>query len=149
MNSFYPLLPMVLADGLELPTYAHDGDAALDLSVTEDIVLRPDEYRMVSSGVAVAIPRGFVGLVVPRSGWGRRGLVFKNTVGVIDSGYRGEIQLPLWNNNANEWLRIKRGDRVAQLLIVPIAQVQVLQVDSLDATERGTGGFGSSGYGRL
>lgn len=61
MNSFYPLLPMVLADGMELPTYAHDGDAALDLSVTEDVVLRPNEYRMVSSGVAVAIPRGFVG----------------------------------------------------------------------------------------
>lgn len=136
---------MVLADGMELPTYAHDGDAALDLSVTEDIVLRPGEYRMVSSGVAVAIPRGFAGLVVPRSGWGSRGLVFKNTVSVIDSIYRGEIQLPLWNNNANEWLRIKRGDRVAQLLIVPIAQVQVVQVDSLDETERGTGGFGSTG----
>ena len=149
MNSFYPLLPMVLADGMELPTYAHDGDAALDLSVTEDVVLRPNEYRMVSSGVAVAIPRGFVGLVVPRSGWGRRGLVFKNTVGVIDSCYRGEIQLPLWNNNSDEWLRIKSGDRVAQLLIVPIAQVQVVQVQSLDETERGTDGFGSSGYGRL
>ena len=145
MNSFYPLLPMVLADGMELPTYAHDGDAGLDLCVTEDVVLRPNEYRMVSSGVAVAIPRGFVGLVVPRSGWGRRGLVFKNTVGIIDSGYRGEIQLPLWNNNAHEWLSIKRGDRVAQLLIVPIAQVQVLKVDSLDDTERGTGGFGSTG----
>ena len=172
MNSFYPLLPMVLADGMELPTYAHDGDAALDLSVTEDIVLRPDEYRMVSSGVAVAIPRGFVGLVVPRSGWGRRGLVFKNTVGVIDSGYRGEIQLPLFNNNPTHvWrhstgpvfgtemtelvpnmegaIHVHKGDRVAQLLIVPIAQVQVLQVDSLDDTERGTDGFGSSGYGRL
>ena len=145
MNSFYPILPMVLADGMELPTYAHDGDAALDLSVTKDIVLRPGEYRMVSSGVAVAIPRGFVGFVLPRSGLGTTGLVFKNTVGVIDSGYRGEIQLPLWNNNSDEWLRIKRGDRVAQLLIVPIAQVQVLQVESLDETERGTGGFGSTG----
>ena len=145
MNSFYPSLPVMLGEGATLPAYAHDGDAALDLSVTEDIVLRPGEYRMVSSGVAVAIPRGFVGLVVPRSGWGRRGLVFKNTVGVIDSGYRGEIQLPLWNNNAHEWLHVKRGDRVAQLLIVPIAQVQVLQVESLDDTERGTGGFGSTG----
>lgn len=165
--TMYPAIPTVLKDGTELPTYAHEGDAGLDLCATEDVTLMPQEWRMVGSGVSMAIPKGFVGLVVPRSGMGCRGLVLKNTIGVIDAGYRGEIKVPLMNNNAlGIWKRIKRfvcyrlldmvdepdgtihvhkGDRVAQLLIVPVAQATLLQVDTLDESERQDGGFGSTG----
>ena len=151
MKSFYPVMPAkLLSDDAELPRYAHEkGDAGMDLCCTEDVVLRPGEWRKVSSDVAVAIPDVFVGLVVPRSGWGCRGLVLKNTIAVIDSNYRGPIQLTLMNNNQDNWLHIMKGDRVAQLMVVAIAHVQVVEVDELDVTERGTNGFGSSGYGRL
>lgn len=151
MNTFYPLMPtMLLSEDAVLPKYAHDvGDVGLDLCITEDLMLRPFEWRKVSSDVAVAIPNNFAGLVFPRSGWGCRGLVLKNTVGVIDSNYRGAIQLTLYNNNDSEWIHVSKGDRVAQLVVVPVAHVQVLKVDSLDETERGSQGFGSSGYGRL
>ena len=165
--TMYPAIPTVLKDGTELPAYAHEGDAGLDLCATEDVTLMPQEWQMVGSGVSMAIPKGFAGLVVPRSGMGCRGLVLKNTIGVIDAGYRGEIKVPLMNNNAlGIWKRIKRfvcyrlldmvdepegtihvhkGDRVAQLLIVPVAQATLLQVDTLDETERQDGGFGSTG----
>lgn len=149
MNSFYPPLPTVLGEGATLPAYAHAGDAGLDLSVVGEVLLRPGEHCIVTTKVSVAIPAGFVGLVVPRSGWGSRGLVLRHAIDVIDSGYRGEIHLPLWNINKNDWIHIHPGERVAQLIIVPVAQVQVVQVEDLDDTERGTGGFGSSGYGRL
>jgi dUTP pyrophosphatase len=164
-----------------MPTYAHEGDAGLDLCATEDVALCPGEYRMIGSGVSMAIPEGFVGLVVPRSGLGCKGLVMKHDLGVIDSGYRGEIKVPLYNNNpqlviaerypkakarfprAYKWLCdrmggepfslvpneevifVRKGDRVAQLLIVPVAQATFVQVDTLDETERGDGSFGSSG----
>ena len=163
----YPTIPTVLKDGTELPQYAHDGDAGLDLCATEDVTLRPQEWKMVGSGVSMAIPKGFVGLVVPRSGMGCKGLVLKNTIGVIDAPYRGEIKVPLYNNNAlGIWKRIKRfmcyrlldmvdepdgtihvhkGDRVAQLLIVPVAQATLSQVDTLEESERQDGGFGSTG----
>jgi len=172
MNSFYPTVRVKLLDpDTPIPEYAHDGDAGMDLYATEDVTLRPGEWQMVGSGVSCAIPAGFVGLVVPRSGLGCKGLVLKNTIGVIDSGYRGEIGLTLFNNNPlGIWKRIKRfmcyrlfdmedepegtihvyaGERVAQMLIVPAAIATFLQVESLDETERGTGGFGSSGCGRL
>jgi dUTP pyrophosphatase len=162
MKTMYPTIPTVLDDGVALPTYAHEGDAGLDLCATEDVTLLPGEYRMIGSGVSVAIPEGFVGLVVPRSGLGCKGLVMKNGVGVIDSGYRGEIGLSLFNNNPTHVyrkfmhdyrqndegiIRVRKGDRVAQLLIVPVAQATFVQVDTLDETERGQGGFGSTGTG--
>jgi dUTP pyrophosphatase len=169
--TMYPTIPTVLNDGTELPKYAHDGDAGLDLCAAEDVTLLPGEWKMVGSGVSMAIPKGFVGLVVPRSGMGRNGLVLKNTVGVIDSTYRGEIKMPLFNNNpmyvrckevgesgrAYTWfeanrdgtVHVRKGDRVAQILIVPVAQANPVKVDKLDETERQDGGFGSTGQGRL
>ena len=170
--TFYPTIPTVLKDGTELPAYAHEGDAGLDLCATEDVTLRPQEWKMVGSGLSMAIPKGFVGLVVPRSGMGCKGLVLKNTIGVIDSTYRGEIGLTLFNNNPTHvWLdlggpasntmiielvpntkdviRVHKGDRVAQLLIIPVAQATLLQADTLDETERGQGGFGSTNGVRL
>lgn len=173
MMTYYPTIPTVLKDGTEMISYAHEGDAGLDLCATEDVTLLPGQWKMVGSGVSMAIPKGFVGLVTPRSGLGCKGLVLKNTVGIIDSTYRGEIGLTLFNNNPTTiWKRIKdvfaliflgggreepegtihvhKGDRVAQLLIIPVAQASLVQVDTLDETERGQGSFGSTGiHGRL
>ena len=166
MKTMYPTIPTMLGEGASMPTYAHEGDAGLDLCATEDVTLLPGEYMMIGSGVSVAIPEGFVGLVVPRSGLGCKGLVLKNTIGVIDSGYRGEIGLTLFNNNPmHRWssfedfltarensgympegtIHVNKGDRVAQLIIVPVAQATLVQVDTLDETERGEGSFGSTG----
>lgn len=159
------------------PTYAHEGDAGLDLCSMEDVTLAPGETRTVGTGVAMAIPEGFVGLVAIRSGWGRRGLTLTNAVGVIDSTYRGEIGLILHNNHPtqvfrpvfdsdgevwyheylpnddiddrNEFLHIHKGDRVAQMLVMPVAQASPIESAVLDETERNTGGFGSTGTGRL
>ncbi len=168
MMTMYPIIRCKrLSPGVELPSYAHDGDAGMDLCATEDVTLLPGQWKMVGSGVSMAIPKGFVGLVVPRSGLGCKGLVLKNTIGVIDSPYRGEIKVPLLNNNPiGLWKRIKnlvcyrllemtdepedtihvhKGDRVAQLLIIPVAHSTLVDADALDETERGQGGFGSTG----
>ena len=162
MMTMYPTIPTALKEGTEQPQYAHDGDAGLDLCATEDVTLYPQEWKMVGSGVSMAIPKGFVGLMVPRSGMGCKGLVLKHTIGVINSTYRGEIKVPLLNNNPTHvWVRnwegvetpkpnlegtiyVRKGDRVAQLLIVPVAQASLVQADTLDETERQEGGFGST-----
>lgn len=170
MNTFYPTIPVVLSDGTELPRYAHEGDAGVDLVATEDVTLMPGEWVKIGSGLRCAIPRGFVGIVVPRSGLGCKGLVLKNTICVIDSTYRGEIKLPLLNNNHKTGrlvvrviltalgkvctdrkiepegtIHVRKGDRVAQMLIMPVAEATFLQASSLDDTERGEGSFGSTG----
>jgi dUTP pyrophosphatase len=167
MMTMYPTIPTVLNDCTELPKYAHDGDAGLDLCAAEDVTLLPGEWKMVGSGVSMAIPKGFVGLVMPRSGMGCKGLVLKNTLGVIDSTYRGEIKMPLLNNrpmfipyqtendelipkyNFGGAIHISKGTRVAQLLIIPVAQANPVNVDTLEGTDRQDGGFGSTGEGRL
>ena len=136
-----------LDPGLPLPRYQREGDAGLDLHSAEDVVLQPGERAMVGSGVAVAIPSGYVGLGTPRSGLAARvGLSFVNAPGVIDSGYRGEIRMILVNLDPKDPIEIKRGDRVAQLLIVPVMTVDVVECDELPDTERGSGGFGSTGH---
>lgn len=146
MNSFYPALPIMQLDkGLPMPSYAHEGDAGLDLYATQDLTIKPGDTRSMGSGIAVAIPAGFAGFVLPRSGLGTTGLVIKNGTGVIDSGYRGEIRLTFLNNNKSRICRIKRGERVAQLVLVAVASAVPYVVDELDDTERGTGGFGSTG----
>ena len=168
MNTFYPTILTVLSDGTELPRYAHEGDAAVDLVATEDATIMPGEWKKIGSGIRCAIPRGFVGLVVPRSGLGCKGLVLKNGVGVIDSTYRGEIGLTLYNNNpTGVWkmikdifvltftsggrkepdgtIHVRKGDRVAQMMILPVAEATFSRVSSLDDTERGEGSFGSTG----
>ena len=131
---------------LPLPTYAHAGDAGLDLYAREDVSLAPGERAVVPTGVAIALPRGCVGLVHPRSGLAARmGLSFVNTPGTIDAGYRGEIKVIAINLDPVEPLAIARGERIAQLVVQRVETVDIVEVDSLDETPRGAGGFGSSG----
>ena len=138
-------IPTVAAEG-SLPTYAHPGDAGADLRATEDAVLEPGERRLVGTGVALALPDGYVGLVTPRSGLAARaGLSIVNAPGVIDSGYRGEIKVCLVNLDPRETVRLSAGDRIAQLLVMPFATASFIEVDTLDETVRGDGGYGSTG----
>ena len=134
--------------GLELPAYAYPGDAGLDLRSAEDVTLAPFERRLIPCGIAVAIPEGYAGFVMPRSGLAiRTGLSMANTPGLVDSQYRGELKAVAVNLDAHEPIVIKRGDRIAQLVILAHPVVELLEVDELDETERGSGGFGSSGSG--
>lgn len=140
------LLVKRLDPQLPLPAYAHPGDAGLDLYAAQDATLGPGQRGLVGTGVAVAIPEGYVGLTTPRSGLAvRHGLSMVNAPGVIDSGYRGEIKLILVNLDPREPIAIGRGDRVAQLLIVPLAATELMEVDELPFSTRGEGGFGSTG----
>ena len=157
-----------LRDDAVIPVKAHPTDAAYDLCVCEDITLRPGEYVKGGTGVAVAIREGWCVKIYPRSGLGCKGLILKNTVGVIDSSYRGEVKLPLFNSNPTHvWrhstgpvfgtemtelvpntegvIHIHKGDRVAQMCIELVPDSTFVEVEELDQTERGAGGFGSSG----
>lgn len=149
-NTFYPEVKYKrLSKDMPLLKYAHKGDAGIDLCATADVRLSPGETVKIGSGIAAAIPNGFVGLVFARSGLGTKGLVIKNGTGVIDAGYRGEIALTLFNNNecGTDEIVIHKYDRVAQLVIAPVAQAQLIDVGDLSSTERGANGFGSSGVG--
>jgi dUTP pyrophosphatase len=129
-----------------LPSGAHGGDAGLDLHSNTDAIVGPGERAMVPTGVAVAIPEGHAGLVLPRSGLAsRHGLTLANAPGLIDAGYRGEIICSVVNLDPREPVKIARGDRIAQLVIVPIATVEPAWVEELPPSERGEGGFGSTG----
>src|SRR6266498_3369111 len=129
-----------------LPAYAHPGDAGLDLASAVDAEVGPGERAMIPTGVAVAIPDGHAGLVLPRSGRAsREGLTLANSPGLIDSGYRGELTCAVVNLDRERSVKIARGDRIAQLLVVPIAAVEPRWVEVLPPSERGEGGFGSSG----
>ena len=131
---------------LELPAYAYPGDAGLDLRSAEDAVLQPFERKAISCGIALAIPRGYAGLVMPRSGLAaKHGISIVNAPGLIDSDYRGEIKAILINLDPHEPFEIKRGDRIAQLVIVGIPVAELQESAELTETERGVGGFGSSG----
>ena len=131
---------------VELPSYAYAGDAGLDLRASEDATLAPLERRLVSTGLAVAIPEGYAGFVQPRSGLAlREGLSMANTPGLVDSHYRGELKVCAVNLDPERSIRIKRGDRIAQLVIQRVPAVTLVEVDELDETDRGAGGFGSSG----
>ncbi len=125
-----------------LPTRAHPDDAGMDLYCLEDVILSPQAGKVARTGIALALPKGFVGLVYDRSSMARKGI--KTAGGVIDAGYRGEIHIVLWNLS-NEEIRVSRGDRIAQILIFPVATPAVNEVKELDSTSRGTKGFGSSG----
>jgi dUTP pyrophosphatase len=134
-----------LDPGLPLPTRARGGDAGVDLYAAEPVRLQPGARATVGTGVAVAIPAGFAGLVTPRSGLAQRhGLGVVNAPGVVDSGYRGEIRVILVNHGA-EPISLARGERIAQLLVVPVESQGLLEVEELPASERGEGGFGSTG----
>lgn len=131
---------------VELPSYAYEGDAGLDLRSNEDVVLAPLERRLVGTGLAVAIPEGYAGFVQPRSGMAlKRGLSMANTPGLIDSHYRGELKVCAVNLDLETPISIKRGERIAQLVIQRVPTVSLVEVGELDETDRGAGGFGSSG----
>jgi dUTP pyrophosphatase len=135
-----------LDEGLPLPSYAREGDAGLDLLSAEDITLKPGERAAVPTGIAVAIPEGFAGFVHARSGRAlREGLALVNAPGLIDSGYRGEIKVLVVNLDPSAPIYIKRGEKVAQLVVQPVEIVSLEAVDELPESVRGEGGFGSTG----
>jgi dUTP diphosphatase len=129
-----------------VPERAYPGDAGLDLAACIGCELAPGERGVVPTGIAVAIPEGFAGLVQPRSGLARRhGISIVNTPGLIDSGYRGEVQVTLLNTDRDRPFAVEPGMRIAQLVIVPVPDVELVEVDELPASTRGAAGFGSSG----
>jgi dUTP pyrophosphatase len=129
-----------------LPTRAYPGDAGLDLYALEPISLAPGERASIRTGVAVEVPPGHAGLVVPRSGLAaRHGIALVNAPGLIDAGYRGELQILVLNTDRSETCTLEAGDRIAQLVLVAVLTPSVLEVDGLAASERGGAGFGSSG----
>ena len=135
-----------LDEGLPLPSRAREGDAGLDLCAAEDQTLKPGERAAIPTGLAVAIPEGCAGLVLPRSGLAlRSGMGLVNSPGLIDSGYRGEINVICINHDPFEALDIRRGDRIAQLVVVEVPPTEVVEVEQLPSTARGEAGFGSTG----
>jgi dUTP pyrophosphatase len=141
-------VPVIRLDAdLPLPSYARAGDAGADLVAREDVVLRRGGGRaLVGTGMALALPDGYAGFVQPRSGLAmRHGVTCLNTPGLIDSGYRDELRVLLVNTDPDADYAVHRGDRIAQLVIQRVEQAEFLPVDELDASERGTGGFGHTG----
>jgi len=135
-----------LSEAALAPARAHDGDAGFDLHAAEGAVLAPGERISVGTGVAVAIPEGRAGLVLPRSGLAlRHGIALVNAPGLIDAGYRGELRVLLLNTDTEATFEVTAGDRIAQLVLVRHESPTLEEVASLDETPRGTGGFGSSG----
>jgi dUTP pyrophosphatase len=135
-----------LSESATLPTRAHDGDAGLDLYAAEPARLAPGERAGVGTGVAVEIPAGHAGLVLPRSGLAaRHGIALVNAPGLIDAGYRGEIRVLLLNTGRDAAFEIGVGDRIAQLLVTPFAATEPVEARELASSARGEGGFGSSG----
>ena len=134
-----------LDPGLPLPAHARPGDAGLDLCARESASIDPGERRLMPTGLAVAIPPGHAGLVLPRSGLAmQKGVTVLNAPGLIDAGYRGELKVLLINHGAAT-VDIARGERIAQLVVQAVAHVQLVEADRLPESERGTGGFGSTG----
>jgi dUTP pyrophosphatase len=139
-------LPIVrLREDARLPERAYPGDAGLDLSTCEPLRLEPGERAVVPTGLAVAIPEGFAGFVQPRSGLAaRHGIAVVNSPGLIDSGYRGEIRVVLLNTDRENVFVAAAGERIAQLVVLPVPELELVELDELPAAERGVRGFGSS-----
>ena len=130
-----------------VPVYAHPGDAGADLVSAEELRLGPGERALVATGVRIALPDGYVAFVVPRSGLAaKHGITIVNAPGTVDAGYRGEIKVSLLNTDATEPYDIAVGDRIAQLIVMPVPRVRFVPVDELPESARGEGGFGSTGY---
>lgn len=139
------MLP-VLAEPSHIPVYAQAGDAGADLRSTESLVLPPGGRALVGTGLRFALPEGYVAFVVPRSGLAvKHGITVLNSPGTIDAGYRGEIRVPLLNTDQNDAFTIEPGDRIAQLIVMPVSRANFVPVADLPDSERGTGGFGSTG----
>lgn len=135
-----------LDEELPLPSYAHPGDAGADLVSAVDVELPPGERAVVPTGMAIALPDGYAAFVHPRSGLGARfGVTIVNAPGTIDAGYRGEIKVTLLNTDARDTVRLRRGDRIAQLVVQRVEHAVFHEVTALPGSARGTGGFGSTG----
>lgn len=143
----YPTISLKRLDaGLPVPRRAHPGDAGVDLHLAADVTIPPGERVLVGTGIAIALPLGTVGLIHPRSGLAAKsGLSVVNTPGTVDAGYRGEIKVCLINHDRHHDIVLKRGDRIAQLLVQRVELVEFVETDELDETSRGAGGYGSSG----
>ncbi len=141
-------LPIKRLDAdLPLPSYAHLGDAGMDLFAAQDCEIAPGARALIPTGIALAIPEGFAGFVQPRSGRALKdGLSFANTPGLIDAHYRGEVKVIAVNLDTETPIRILRGDKIAQLVIQHVERVELAEVDDLGDTLRGAGGFGSTGH---
>lgn len=141
------LLFKKLREDATVPTQAHPGDAGSDLYAVEGIVLEPGARAKVPTGIAVAIPEGHAGLVLPRSGLAHKhGITLTNTPGLIDSGYRGELQVLMLNTDRQESYEVTPGERIAQLVVTPYVATEWAEVAEFEETVRGAGGFGSSGF---
>ena len=142
-----PELPVRRLDpGLPLPAYAHPGDAGADLRAATEVVLPPGGRATVGTGIAIAVPDGYAAFVHPRSGLAsRHGITVVNAPGTVDAGYRGEIRVVLLNTDPTEPFTVRRGDRIAQLVVQPVTRARFLDVAELPPTPRGEGGFGSTG----
>ncbi|GAA1505860.1 dUTP pyrophosphatase [Agromyces terreus] len=138
----------VLITADRVPSYAHPGDAGADLHAAESVVLEPGQRATVATGVAIALPDGYVGFVVPRSGLAfKHGITIVNAPGTIDAGYRGEIKVALLNTDSGAAHTIEAGDRIAQLVVMPVSRARFIEVERLPGSQRGEGGFGSTGFG--
>ncbi len=136
----------LLDPGVSTPRYQHHGDAGLDLPSRVDVTLKPGERATIPTGLAVAIPSGYAGFVLPRSGLAaRHGIALVNSPGLIDAGYRGEVAIVMINTDKHEAFHIKRGDRIAQLVVQQVVEATTVEVEELGDTSRGSGGFGSTG----
>ena len=146
MNGPGELQVRLLDPGARLPSRANPGDAGLDLYANEAATLQPGERAMVGTGIAIAVPEGCAGLVLPRSGTAKKhGIALVNAPGLIDAGYRGELRVLLLNTDREEPFEVTPGDRIAQLLVAPFISLSPVEVDELGESDRGEGGFGSSG----
>jgi dUTP pyrophosphatase len=139
----------VLIIAPDVPLYAHPGDAGADLTSAEALRLEPGQRALVGTGVRIALPDGYVGFVVPRSGLAtKHGITIVNSPGTVDAGYRGEIRVTLLNTDAENAYDIGVGDRIAQLIVMPVPRARFIPVDELPESARGEGGFGSTGIQR-
>ncbi len=137
----------ILITAQNVPAYAHPGDAGADLLAAEAVTLAPGERRIVGTGVSIALPDGYVAFVVPRSGLAaKHGITVVNTPGTIDAGYRGELKVILLNTDSQVPYDIAVGDRIAQLIVMPVTRAVFVPVETLPGSHRGEGGFGSTGY---
>lgn len=131
----------------QLPVYAHPGDAGADLVSTEAVRLEPGQRALIATGVRIALPDGYVAFIVPRSGLAaKHGITIVNAPGTVDAGYRGEIKVALLNTDASDAYEVAVGDRIAQMIVMPVPRVRFLPVDELPESTRGEAGFGSTGY---
>ncbi|MFM1966124.1 MAG: hypothetical protein RL134_1849 [Actinomycetota bacterium] len=146
MSGTVDVLVVRLDDGLPLPSYALPGDAGFDVCTSIDVTLEPGERMVVPTGIALALPDGYAAFVHPRSGLAaRQGLTIVNTPGTIDAGYRGEVRVCLLNTDHREAVELRRGDRIAQIVIQPVVRAILHEAERLPGSHRGEGGYGSTG----